>query len=348
MSASLAYVDAPQFTELAHVEHWSPEAATARLRRLLATTDLPVDVPSSARNCSGESNDVWDLGDSYLRVCWRGDRDRLLREAELLRALPTTVPHAPVVAVGHSDEMSWLVTERVLGTSLSELVETDPLPSQREVFRDVARVLETFHNWSPPATLRTRLTERPTMNLADPLTIWAADLVALQLDRLAPQVEMARSLPFVDGGLLDDVAERIEQLTRADLFSRDPSVGVVVHGDAFVQNWLVRDGHITALLDFEWARIAPRDLDLLLPIILSQPNDGSGDGTVTAPYLRWLEEDYPQLFAAPDFDDRLWLYELSFCVHQLTWWPPAARESSMVSWHPLPMLRRLVDAPLAR
>ena len=38
--------------------------------------------------------------------------------------------------------------------------------------------------------------------------------------------------------------------------------GVAVHGDAHLANVLRHDGRLAALLDFEWARIGPPDLEL--------------------------------------------------------------------------------------
>ena len=42
------------------------------------------------------SNDTWFLsGETVLQVCYRGDVDRLVREAELLAVLPGSVPGRP-------------------------------------------------------------------------------------------------------------------------------------------------------------------------------------------------------------------------------------------------------------
>jgi Phosphotransferase enzyme family len=53
--------------------------------------------------------------------------------------------------------------------------------------------------------------------------------------------------------------------------------GVVVHGDAHLANVLWHDGRLAALLDFEWARIGPPDLELeaaCRTIRLSRPRPG--------------------------------------------------------------------------
>ena len=69
-------------------------------RRLeIVRAAVPVDV-AGAVLAESWSNDTWLIGGSVLRVCWRGDRERLVREAMLLGSLPAAVPHAMVVAAG--------------------------------------------------------------------------------------------------------------------------------------------------------------------------------------------------------------------------------------------------------
>src|SRR5499433_2290827 len=65
---------------------------------------VPVDL-GGAVLAESWSNDTWLAGGSVLRVCWRGDRQRLLREAMLLGSLPATVPHAMVVAAGRTGDL---------------------------------------------------------------------------------------------------------------------------------------------------------------------------------------------------------------------------------------------------
>src|SRR6266536_67606 len=44
---------------------------SARLRHVLAIEQL--DPPGDALLVESESNDVWKIGDLFVRVCWRGD-----------------------------------------------------------------------------------------------------------------------------------------------------------------------------------------------------------------------------------------------------------------------------------
>jgi hygromycin-B 7''-O-kinase len=296
-------------------EPWSVAAARRRLRQ------LPLDVPSGAEFVGGASNDVWRFSDVVLRVCWRADRGRLLREARLLEALPPEIPHAPVVGSGRTEDLSWMLSRHVPGTPLE--------PADRAGWGQLAAILRELHAWTPPPALF------PPPPAGDAMAIWAAELVPLPAQRALALVELAKALPHVDPALIDAAAERIRGL---DFVDDGPQV--VVHGDAVPGNVLVHDGRITALLDFEWTRPASRDLELVSLVRAAQSLD--------APILRWLEDDYPELFAAPDLDRRLWLYELVYILRGIVWWPPDAPESRLTPEHHVHTLRRLLDGPFSR
>jgi aminoglycoside phosphotransferase (APT) family kinase protein len=344
--ASSPYAEAWILDGFDDIDIFGPEAGRVRLDRLAPY--LPVKVPPEAVNISGNSNDVWIIGDGVLRVCWRADRDRLLREAALLDALPVGIAHTPVIDVGRSDDASWLLLGRVPGTPLNQVMLDLPKPVQRDVFRQATRLLADLHAWVPPASLRELLIERPAIDPAVELSVWAADLIPLPAWRVDAVANLAKRLPFVDPDLIDAVVACIESLAEADPLVDSKSESVVLHSDFGPFNLLVKDGRITALLDFEWARIGPPDLDLALPCFLAQFEDLWGQGPETLPFLQWLEEDYPGLFAAPDLDRRLWLYGLCLGLRTVVWWPPAGPEPTLESDHPLHMLRRLVAGPIPR
>jgi hypothetical protein len=79
---------------------------------------------------------------------------------------------------------------------------------------------------------------------------------------------------------------------------------------------------LVALLDFEWARIGPSDLELEAacredPII----EDAAESGPIAAsevPMLVWLRAGYPELFNREDLTERLWLYDLCYQVRRLS------------------------------
>jgi hypothetical protein len=78
------------------------------------------------------SNDTWFLsGEAVLQVCYRGDVDRLVREAELLAVLPGGVPAPAVLDYGRDRLMSWLVVSRVRAATLWHAWRSDTSIVQR-------------------------------------------------------------------------------------------------------------------------------------------------------------------------------------------------------------------------
>lgn len=60
--------------------------ACSRLSRVLNLARLRDGSEASA--LPSASNDAWRIGDQIVRVCWRGDIERLVREDALRAALP--------------------------------------------------------------------------------------------------------------------------------------------------------------------------------------------------------------------------------------------------------------------
>jgi Phosphotransferase enzyme family len=124
----------------------------------------------------------------------------------------------------------------------------------------------------------------------------------------------------------------------------------VLQGDCFLGNVLVHDGHVSALIDFEFSRMGPPDLELISVVRAldaERPPRSSGP-----PLLAWPAEDYPELLAVPDLVSRRWQYALTYTIRQtifwpLIFWPPDRAEADGLEvTHPLRTLRRLINAPL--
>jgi aminoglycoside phosphotransferase (APT) family kinase protein len=306
-----------------------PPDPWSRLRHLTATGQ--VDLPGEPLLVESESNDVWRIGAFVLRVCWRGDPGRLERELLVATHLPEGVPYPPVVAGGRDEALSWTVTRRLPGSALSGLWDTLAPGERRAAIRRHAQILQTLHAWQPPPAVSEAIRRRPPADPGDPASIVGADVNPLPLSRARLLVEAARRLPFVDPGVLDAIADRFQELRASDPFLTDDPV--VVHGDAGTANLLWHQGKVVALLDFEWVRWGPRDLELT-------PFVGFPGGRSTV--LAWLEEDYPRLFAAPDLVQRLWLYQVAGTLRGLIVYPPRGPENALRPYGAVEELRKLL------
>ena len=213
-------------------------------------------------------------------------------------------------------------------------------PGLRDLAREVAALLRALHSWPVPGELAEML-GRPGTD-PDPLHRVGSELVPLPSSSALALVPLAGQLPFVDHGVLDAAAERLTELGNPMPAGGD----VLLHADLYLGNVLVHGDHVSALLDFEFARMGPRDPELIS--VIRALDAESRLGLRRPPLLVWLAEDYPELFAGPDLDRRLWLYALAYTIRQIIFWPPDRAETDGLEvTHPLHTLRRLIDAPLS-
>lgn len=146
----------------------------------------------------------------------------------------------------------------------------------------------------------------------------------------------------MDHGVLDAVDARLR-----DLGDLAEGGDVLLHGDFYLGNILVHDGQVSALIDFEFARTGPPDLELIS--VIRALDMETRLGVPRPPLLTWLAQDYPGLFGAPDLDKRLWAYAIAYTIRHVIFWPPDRPEAGGLDpAHPLHTLRRLADAPLPR
>lgn len=284
------------------------------------------------------SNDTWFLpGDTVLQVCYRGDVDRLVREAELLAVLPDSVPGPVVLDHGRDRLMSWIVVRRVHAGSLWRAWGSEPGAVLRAYVRQLAQIMRSLHSWQPPAAVLARYAaaECPEAE-TDPVAIAASTLTPLSASQLGRLIEHARTAPFTDAGVLDTIAARLAEVAGQITISRDADV--VLHGDCTPANVLVRDERVVALLDFEWSRRGPRDIEATLPAFSAW-----ADGP---PMLPWLAEFYPELFEVPGFEQRQWFYRVGFALRGLIHWPAFAPEPELPKNHGLRQLRYLAGCSL--
>lgn len=311
----------------------------ARLEQVLADAGLAVtgDEAVLLPSCS---NDTWRIGPLVVRVCWRGDVTRLRREADIAADLPPEVRYPPLVASGCTGDLAWMITRWVDGSPLDTVWPGLDHGGRRRAAGDLADVLQALHAWSPPAPLARALGEHAPVDLSDAAAVVGATLNPLPVGRALALAEHARTLPHVDPAVLDAAMERLRDLARCDPFA-DPAEPVVVHGDAHMANLLWRDGRITAVLDLEWARLGPPDLELepfLRAVDWSGQEPESMPASQMASLLGWLCADYPHLFASPQLLERLWLYQLAYTVREICTWPVPGPGDQLTPDHPLNLL----------
>jgi hygromycin-B 7''-O-kinase len=329
----------PFYRDVIAVDPLEPyESASAAYRLAVLAPALPFPV-GGARLVPSNNNDVWRLDTGYLKVAWRGDRGRLAREADLLTRLGGHLPVPRVLDCGGDERLSWSLTAARPGVPFEQLCADPAPPGVRDLARQSAVLLRALHSWPVPGDLAWQLS-RPRTD-PDPLRRAGAELVVLPGSAALGLIPLAMELPYVDHGVLDAAAGRLAELGDLAVDGGE----VLLHGDFYVSNILVQDGHVSGLLDFEFSRMGPPDLEL---ISLVRALDAEGRaGLRRPPLLAWLAADYPELFGGAGLEQRLWLYALAYTIRQIIFWPPDRPEADGLDpGHPLHTLRRLIDAPL--
>ena len=302
----------------------------ARLRLVAEAAKLTID--ATPIPLPSDSNDAWKIGELVLRICWRGDRTRLQREALVLEHLPDEVPHVRLVAAGVIDDLSWTLTHWVPGTMLSHGWADRDRTQRRTAAEQLGHALRALHAWEPSPEVRAALAARSAQ--PDTSDVIGADLNPLPVDRALRLLEPATHLENVDQQLVVQLGEEIKRLRPIDPL-RNPSDGVVIHGDAHLNNVIWDGMRLVALLDYEWGRLGPPDLEL-------QPLLASDDATAL---IRSVVDAYPPIAAHPRFVERLWLYDLSATLRDLLVKAPLPATDDLPPWHPKRRLPMVLAGP---
>jgi aminoglycoside phosphotransferase len=305
--------------------------AELRARRALAGARL--DPELAVVPVESVTNEVWSAGDVIIRVN-RRIHSRLRREAELAPILPPAVRYPKLLASGEGTGADWVVLARVPGTPLVRCWPGLTDEERHRAIDELASAVRALHEVKAPV-------DQPLIE--DPPQLLQTG--ARATEPLLAGLDRARQMAFVDRGLIDE-AEGFVRALRGVL---DPfDAPTLIHGDLHFQNVLWDGEHISALLDLEYARAAPPDLDLdvflrfccypYLFVPESREAEAQASAYEDVPY--WLRDAYPELFAHPKLFDRLRLYAVAFDIKDLLGYPPRTHLSQLSAHHPY---RRLVD-----
>jgi len=312
----------------------SNQWAEARARRALAEAGLDYTMP--LQRASSVTNEVW-ISDAYVIRVNRRPNQRLRREAYLGPLLPPEVPYPEIVAYGGELGADWLIVRRMPGEVLARRWPSMSTGERRSAVRQLAVLLRNLHRVATPGHL-------PEIDAAPQLL---ANKEYGTVGPLLAALEQVMEMPHIDRRMVYELQEFV-QVRHGVIEPFDTRH--LVHGDLHFENVLWDGRAITALLDFEWARGGPADLDLdvflrfcAYPYLhVAEDYEAVTLSRDYAPVPYWLAEDYPELFAGPDLLDRMRLYCIAYDVRELLTFPPKASATALSPHHPVNRLDRTV------
>jgi len=253
------------------------------------------DIYDLERCSAARSNEVWFYGPYVLRINPYGRT--LEQEARLLRILPASIPHAPVVAIG----AGWIVQRRVEGDPLSAVWLSLDETRQRAAVQQLAAILINLH--------QVRISGTSSLSPG-----WFPAILPADIIKLATQL---RAQIDINAELMDAVI-RFTRRTMADI--APPLRWGFIHHELRFDHVLWNNNRVTALLDFEQAVIAPRELELdMILRFCRYPELYSGlEASDLEAVMGWLQEDYPLLFNEPGIEGRLRLYSIEHDLRLLS------------------------------
>jgi len=284
-------------------------------------------------------NEVWFIGPYVLRINPHPEQARLLHERDVLAALPADLPIPELVSYGVGTFGEWLVVRRVPGEQLSRIwLDINDHVRERSITR-LGHALRQLH-----------AVDFAGVGLKAPSFLTGDSLDCphqLPAGRLLDLLSRAALLPFVDRGVIRSAVDLV--FTAADALDDEPTA--LVHGDLHFENVLCDGFDLTGIIDFEWTRPGPPDLDLdvMLHSLADPALHVAADYTALPQrsdfdhVTSWLREAYPELFSHPRLPDRLLVYRLSYDTRAMLAHPPTAPPDQLSPHHPYRRLQRVVE-----
>jgi len=295
-----------------------------------------LDPSAELERASSVTNEVW-LTDTHSVRINRRPSSRLYREALVAELLPPEVGYPRVVAHGGDRGQDWLIQERLPGRPLAHVWPGLTVEQRERAVAGLADRLAALHSTPAPADLP------PIDDSPQLLELGSTDPTRPVVEAL----ERAIRLEHVDPVLLVEARDLVKRLAPTII---PFEAATLVHGDVTFENVLWHDDEVTALLDLEWARPGPSDLDLdILLRCAAYPHLHVAEAFESQTRVEdyndvpwWLGQAYPSLFAYPRQIDRVRIYSIAYDVRDLLAAPPTVAPRQLPDLHAYHRLARVV------
>jgi aminoglycoside phosphotransferase (APT) family kinase protein len=299
---------------------YTPSAAT--LARLLREHGIEEPLLRSTLHAGGYSHLVYDLNDRYILRCSAGPESAaaLAREAATLNRLRA---HAGVARVlgsgtfGPSQDWHYLLLTKLPGDNVFRRWLDESRELRDRYVRELVNLIRPVHNLANVGYTfgfyQTAISEPGATWLEGHDEYFATVLAGARKRDLSPDLSR-----------LITEAERYYQSHRSSLaYAVGPRL---THGDLHLYNVIAEHGHVTGLIDWEWAHGGEPDCDLahlvrwaLYPWHPAEEElEAASTRELFAPLIPELLGAYSELAAIPRLLERMTIYELEHDLHQIS------------------------------
>ncbi|MGW1680665.1 phosphotransferase family protein [Saccharopolyspora sp. NPDC002376] len=197
-----------------------------------------------AQRGRGWTNHTWLADDVVIRVATEPGTGDLLRELKLVELLPEEVGYPAVLDAGVRDGHEWVLTRRVVGENLDEIWSS---------LDDAARSRAVEQMWERARHVHDVDVVAASPHARSRSPFFPDNPAALEasLDRIVAA-----------GALIERQTRGLQQALERFWDEIPKAPHALNHGDLCAPNTLWHEGSVAALLDFEFAVIAPIAIDL--------------------------------------------------------------------------------------
>lgn len=251
---------------------------------------------------SGQVNEVFKIGrELVLKV--EKDLDVVSHQSELIeRAFKVGAMVPEVLDVGKTDYGDYLLMRLVPGRTVAKDWFDFSKVTQEVLMEQLAEQLQILHSISFNKYASQRPKEYGSWREA--LREYT-DFNGINLNAFDKETQRnfdtVKSFYFEHETLLDDA-----------------EAPVLVHNDVHFENMLHVDGKLTGLIDFDFARQAPKDYELWHIVdffqrpkhYVDEPLEVAWERFILTDELKWLRNYYPALFSTTELATRQRLYQI--------------------------------------
>ncbi len=199
---------------------------------------------ADARRAGGWTNATWIAGGLALRMSVQPGNRNLLNETQLGTLLPPETGYPAIIQTGITDGHAWVLMREVPGACLGENWDALTPPHRADALQQIWEKTSRVHQVELSAA-RPFARSRAWYNSNDPHE--ASEMLAhLQTDGLFTPAQ----------------AQELRAVLERHWRAVEGAPCVLNHGDLTLDNVMWHAGRVTALLDFEFAVIAPPEIDL--------------------------------------------------------------------------------------